>query len=202
MNPILFVAAWLLFWAAGCCLMAHKRSPEGKPLRSRELLIGVLALGLAATLLHEPRAAFLEGTAAIMLVTAGTVDAQTGYLFDSFTLPCAAICVVGAIAAQTLAAASFAALAIVGPLALAASLSRGAWLGWGDVKACLSLAIAFGPVEAPAALLLASVSGLLSSLFGICERRRAIPFGPHLAFGATLTLIFAPFARYLEAFAR
>jgi len=168
----------------------------------RNLLVPALAVGGMAVLLRDPRTAFFEGTTAIMLVTAGAVDSRTGYLFDTLTLPCGAICGAATLVARSAPTALATLFEVVGPLALLASLSRGAWLGWGDVKACISLALAFGPHEAPPALFLASISGLVSAYSGKRERSRAIPFGPHLARGATLTLVLAPLAYRLEGFAR
>jgi len=199
----LAIAAWLLLWAGCCAVVARKPLPREVRLPFVILFVPAAAVGIGAPLLREPQSAFFEGTAAIMLIIAGAVDSRTGYIFDVLTLPCGAICAVAAIAAHAVPAALATVLEIVGPLTLLAFFSRGAWLGWGDVKACIPLAIAFGPFETPAALFLAALSGMLSAYAMRRGRGSTIPFGPHLARGATLTLAFAPLARRLEeAFAR
>jgi prepilin signal peptidase PulO-like enzyme (type II secretory pathway) len=198
----LAVAAWLLLWAGCCAALARKPLPQEIQLPFVNLFVPGAAVGIAATFLREPQSAFFEGTAAIMLTIAGAVDSRTGYLFDVLTLPCGAICAVAAIAAHTAPAAFATVLEIVGPLTLLAIFSRGTWLGWGDVKACIPLAIAFGPFEAPPALFLAALSGALSAYAARRGRGCTIPFGPHLACGATLTLAITPLAHRLEAFAR
>ncbi len=201
MTAQLQVGAWLAFWAACCSLLAGRPLPPDIKIRFETLFVPALAVGLAATILREPGRAFLEGSAAVMLVSAGIVDSRTGYLFDAVTLPCAAICTLASILSQSAWEAAATVLVLVMPLAALASISRGNWLGWGDVKACFSLAVAFGPIEAPATLFIATLSGLLSACIS-SKRRRTIPFGPHLARGAVLTLILAPLAHRLEAFVR
>ena len=201
MTAHLVVGAWLALWAAACAQLAGRPLAPHSPLRFAELFVPALAVGIVAAAIREPRIAFAEGSAAVMLAAAGSVDAKTGFLFDSVTLPCAAICSAAAIAGDSAHAALLAVIAVSAPLAGLALLSRGAWIGWGDVKASFSLAVAFGPLESPVALFLASLSGLISSHFtGGCGRR--IRFGPHLAIGAAMTLAFAPFCHLPEIFVR
>jgi prepilin signal peptidase PulO-like enzyme (type II secretory pathway) len=191
------VGTWLALWAVTCAQLARRPLAPHGGLRFAELFVPALAVGMVAVAIREPRIAFAEGSAAVMLAAAGSVDAKTGYLFDSVTLPCAAICSAAAIAGESVPEALLAVLAVSAPLAGLALLSRGAWIGWGDVKASFSLAVAFGPLESPVALLLASLSGLISSHFaGGCLRR--IPFGPHLAIGAAMTLAVAPLCHFPE----
>jgi len=197
----LAVGAWLALWALACAQLARRPLAPHSGLRFAELLLPALAVAIFAAAIREPRIAFAEGSAAIMLAAAGSVDARTGYLFDSVTLPCAAICSAAAIAGESVPEALLAVIAVSAPLAGLALFSRGAWIGWGDVKASFSLAVAFGPLESAVALFLASLSGLISSHFaGGCVRR--IPFGPHLAIGAAITLAFAPLCHLPEIFVR
>jgi prepilin signal peptidase PulO-like enzyme (type II secretory pathway) len=196
------VGSWLSLWAVACVFLARRALAKDCAGVSALIFVPALALGLAASALLDPRAALAEGTAGVMLAAVAPADARTGYLFDSVTLPSAAVCSLIAILERGTVAAVCAAGAIVVPLALVALVSRGRYIGWGDVKACLSVAVAFGFVEAALVLFLASVSGLLVCGLRI-HRGRSIPFGPHLASGAAAVILFGSSAhRILENVAR
>jgi prepilin signal peptidase PulO-like enzyme (type II secretory pathway) len=124
-----------------------------------------------------------------MLVATGMVDYETGYIFDAATLPAAAIALLAAVAAGTTTSA-IQGLCLIGlPIAILAAWSRGTWIAWGDIKAILSIVIAFSLPESLATLMLASCTGIVH----VCAvRSRSIPFGPHMAFGAAVAAVLGP----------
>jgi len=196
MSAQLTVAVWLTLWAAACAILAARPLIPNRSGTFALRFGPALAIGLTAAALLEPGSALAEGTAGVMLAAAAPVDVKTGYLFDSVTLPAATLCILIAALERTTTSAFWGVAAIVAPLAVLAFISRGGWIGWGDVKACLSLAIAFGGVGSAMALFIASVSGLAAHAMRL-HRGRSIPFGPHLAAGAATVIIFGSQARHL-----
>lgn len=82
---------------------------------------------------------------------------------------------------------------IAGLFWLLSIVSKGAWIGWGDVKLAVSLGLLAG--TAPLALLvifIASLTGTVSALPQVIQGRKGlkgtIPFGPHLM-GATIIVV-------------
>jgi prepilin signal peptidase PulO-like enzyme (type II secretory pathway) len=146
---------------------------------------------VAAALIARPLpAAFGCGIACVALVAAGFGDARTGYIFDSITIPGTLLAAAASLSAGQGLAAAGAVVAISGTFGLLVVLSRGRWMGLGDVKAMLLIGAAFGPLQTAIAIFTACLSGLVSAGF---QRRLArgatIPFGPHLAVGAMFTLV-------------
>lgn len=75
------------------------------------------------------------------------------------------------------------------------ALSKGTWIGFGDVKLAVVLGLlAGGPFEAVLLLFVASMSGLLVSLpmlvAGRANRKAHIPFGPFLLFATVVVVLF------------
>jgi leader peptidase (prepilin peptidase)/N-methyltransferase len=162
-----------------------------RSLRAR-LAVGCAALAAAcAALLARPLpGAAAYGAACVALVVAGAADARTGFLFDAVTLPAASLTALLAVLAGE-GARSAAGMALAGlPFACVACATGGRALGFGDVKAMLAVGAAFGPLESFFVLFAACVSGILTaSLRGRLRRGVEVRFGPHLAFGAMLTLV-------------
>jgi prepilin signal peptidase PulO-like enzyme (type II secretory pathway) len=157
-----------------------------------EAIATAIALAAAAACEASSLPFLLGASVCIVLVAAGSVDARTGYLADSLTAPAAVL----ALARATIAGSSREALAAVGfyagTLTLVFLFSKGNLIGFGDIKALYAIAASFGMAGTAFALLLASVSGLIVlRLSGRLRSRTVLNFGPHLAFGATLTLLTA-----------
>jgi leader peptidase (prepilin peptidase)/N-methyltransferase len=138
----------------------------------------VIGLALAAQGASPARLALLVF---VMLALAGccAADLSCGLLPDPLTLvPLAVVGVVGA-AAHDWAPLLSAALVAV-PFALAAALSRGRGMGWGDVKLAALGGALLGAREAAFAFMLAALAAAV-----IARRttgaRRPIAFGPYLA---------------------
>jgi leader peptidase (prepilin peptidase)/N-methyltransferase len=130
------------------------------------------------------------GVACIALAIAAEADARTGYLFDAITIPTAALVVAIAFATGAGPVAAIGCALLVGVFGIVVALSRGRAMGMGDVKAMASIGAAFGPAEAMLAIAAACASGILEAcLRGRLQRRAEIRFGPHLAIGATFTLV-------------
>lgn len=73
-------------------------------------------------------------------------------------------------------------------------VSRGAWIGFGDVKLAMALGLIVGtPLMSFLVIFIASVSGTITSLPQLLRRadmRRSIPFGPHLLLATILVFLF------------
>lgn len=74
-------------------------------------------------------------------------------------------------------------------------VSKGAWIGFGDVKLAVSLGLIAGsPLMAALIMFVASLSGTLSALPQLVSAKRmvkrAIPFGPHLLLGTLIVFMF------------
>ena len=69
-------------------------------------------------------------------------------------------------------------------------VSRGRWMGLGDVKAMFAVGAAFGPLESLVVIFCAAVSALAAAaLAGRLRRGTELRFGPHLAAGTVFTLV-------------
>jgi prepilin signal peptidase PulO-like enzyme (type II secretory pathway) len=186
-NAIICGAS-LVGWAAFLAALATRaeRSLTGK---SSFLVSFAPAAALAASVaVARPEEALARGAVLVALAVGAVADARTGYIFDCITLPAAAAGIVIAQVAHDVDSA-VGALAIVLPFALFAAAS---WIGWGDVKAIFSLAIAFGPFESSLALFVACLCGIV---YARARGRRScpsrIPFVPPLATGAFVAFIIA-----------
>jgi prepilin signal peptidase PulO-like enzyme (type II secretory pathway) len=151
-----------------------------------------VAIALAALAgVRGPHAA-LPVCVCIALLAAGIVDAHTGYLPDATTLPAAALGLAAALGPQRGSEACLGILESAGPFGFLHFISRGRATGLGDVKALYAIGAAFGPFGTAVVLFAASLSALaLSLLRGRFSRTARIRFGPHLATGALLTLVFS-----------
>ncbi len=190
MSPAALAAS--IVWAIAMSLLA--RLPLGRAERAKilSLTLSCCAVMVATALpfVFRPQGEAIGRAATLgMLVATGIVDCRTGYLFDVATLPTAAVVLAVAIATGAMTAALHAFFAIALPIGVLAAWSRGTWIGWGDVKAVLSIVIAFGVAESLVTLIVASVSGIVHAR---AARSRSIPFGPHLAFGAAAAALFGP----------
>jgi prepilin signal peptidase PulO-like enzyme (type II secretory pathway) len=124
-----------------------------------------------------------------MLVATGMIDYETGYIFDTATVPTAVIAISAAVAAGATTSAVHGLCLIGLPITVVAASSRGTWIAWGDIKAILSIVIAFGFPESLVTLMLASCTGIVHAC---ASRSRSIPFGPHMAFGAAAAAVLGP----------
>jgi leader peptidase (prepilin peptidase) / N-methyltransferase len=157
----------------------------------------LLAAGLAAAALvryglsaHGLIAAFMCG----ILVVLSVIDIESHRLPNKIVLPSAGIVLVARLASapehwQAWLGAGLGGFAFF----LAFTLIYPAGLGMGDVKLALLLGFALGSAVLPA-LLVGTLAGgaagiILLAKNGSEARRRAIPFGPFLAFGAIAILL-------------
>ncbi|HEY0394565.1 MAG TPA: prepilin peptidase [Candidatus Elarobacter sp.] len=139
---------------------------------------GCIGLALASQAAPPPAVALLV---VVVLALAGcaAADFSCGALPDAFTLPpLALIIAVGAFAHDW--APAFGSAFIAAPFALAALLSRGRGMGWGDVKLAALGGALLGGADATLAYLLAAVAAYVVArrTAGV---RRPIAFGPYLA---------------------
>jgi prepilin signal peptidase PulO-like enzyme (type II secretory pathway) len=164
----------------------------------------VLALVLWAQLAtrHGDDGLTARAAVCIGLCAAARTDLRTGYLFDAVTLPTALLAALLTLGTGRLQAASQGVVLLTGLFGAVAVASRGACLGFGDVKAMYAIGAAFGPVEGAIAVAAASVSGLAFAVLSGKRREHEIAFGPHLALGTGLALAVGPaFSRFLTGFA-
>jgi leader peptidase (prepilin peptidase)/N-methyltransferase len=73
-------------------------------------------------------------------------------------------------------------------------LSRGRAMGWGDFKLAGALGLIFGWPDIVMVLILSFITGALFSILLLIQKKKkikeAVPFGPFLAIGASLTFFF------------
>jgi leader peptidase (prepilin peptidase) / N-methyltransferase len=166
--------------------------------RTRARPLGsLLAAGLAAAALARYGlsadgliAAFMCG----VLVVLSVIDFESHRLPNNIVLPSAAVVLVARLASapehwQAWLGAGLGAFAFF----FAFALIYPAGLGMGDVKLALLLGFALGTAVLPA-LVVGTLAGGVAAIVllaknGTEARRRAIPFGPFLAFGAIAVLL-------------
>lgn len=174
-----------LGWSAAGAAIADALSRELAP-GSRRDRLGIFflagAAGMAALALDTGLRAALTCSG---LTAAAVLDARSGYLVDELTLPTAALAFGSAFCAGATASALLGMAALAGTAAAAGLVSRGVWLGWGDVKAFLALGAGFGIERGSTALAIACIFGAAAALV---MRRRNVRFGPYLAAGSVAAL--------------
>jgi prepilin signal peptidase PulO-like enzyme (type II secretory pathway) len=124
--------------------------------------------------------------AALAAVTVS--DFALGVIPDPFTLIPLAVLILAA-AVQHNYGPLFSAVAVALPFAVAAWLSRGHGMGWGDVKLAALGGALLGPQEALLAFMLASAVAFAASRFS-APRGRPIAFAPYIAGGIGAMLVF------------
>lgn len=196
MNSLLSgsAAAFCTFVLAACA--AH--SARLYKLQARFLRpLPLAALGAAIALgtlmgSHDPASAGAEYIALICCAVAAITDAQTGYVFDSVTLP--SLAAVLAIAAFTgsLELALGGALCAGGCLGFLWIVTRGRGLGGGDVKLACCIGAASGITGGLTVLAIAFVAGGAYAAYllatGRAKRGTEMRFAPYLA--ASLAALF------------
>jgi leader peptidase (prepilin peptidase)/N-methyltransferase len=197
------LALALLLWiviAAKLVADAELRTFGSFEYPSIATLFVAVAIASFALISHTTTAAAAAcGVTCIALVIAAEADARRGLLFDAITLPTAvlsaAIGVCFGDPARTVAGVAM----LVGIFGIAYVVSRRRGIGLGDVKAMFAIGAAFGPLESLLTVLVASITGIAgAALAGRLQRGSAIRFGPHLAAGSTLTLLFGrPFVHHV-----
>ncbi|MBI4215972.1 MAG: prepilin peptidase [Chloroflexi bacterium] len=167
-----------------------------------ELGTGAMLLWLWAILGLGPlflRAAFCWSALLVLSI----IDLKTGLLPDRIIFPVSAVALItsslwGPGPLMTLAGGLAGFLILFVP----AILSRGS-MGWGDVKMAGMLGLMAGFPLVLLSLALGSISGGLFAAFLLLSRRRGrkdpMPFGPFLAFGTALSLVWGEplFSSYL-----
>ncbi len=161
--PLTELALGLLYWATG--LAFHDDVPQ--------LLLGlVFVSALVAITLTDLERRIIPNK---ILLTAAVLGVAIAAVGDPGSLPERAI-----------------AAAAAGGLLLAAALAYPRGMGLGDVKLAATMGLFLGRDVAPAilvALVVGSLVGLtMIAREGAAARKRAIPFGPFLAFGGVVGL--------------
>ena len=187
------VLAFILAWIAESRL---RGSPA--PISVLALAVGFAVAGMAARVMVFPEG-LAPAIATISLVAAAQADARSGFLFDAVTLPSAVLVLILVAVLGRTGEAAAGALPVTAAFGATIFLSRGRVLGMGDLKAMFVMAAAFGPLDSAIALLVASLSGIGTTIVsGRFQRGAELRFGPHLAAGAIFTLLAGdPIARAL-----
>jgi leader peptidase (prepilin peptidase)/N-methyltransferase len=185
------VLSWVLLRAR--CRTCGARIPVRVPfVEAFSALLGAFALAQASS----PAAAAALFLSAWALLPIAFVDARTKTIPDALTL-CA---FAGAVAYQWL---ETGAVPVVGPavaagfFALQWLVSRGRWVGSGDVLLAAAIGMLLGTPHAAVWLLLASYGLGASTAIVLLKakrlsRRDMIPFGPFLVAAGYLVLVAAP----------
>jgi len=192
--PVVF--GTLALWSFAICRAAGaaERSatapgPGGRP--PYELAVAVAIL---ATAMRPPLEALTIGVVCIALVAAAPADGRTGLLFDAVTRPTTLLVLALSTVGGRAELATIGVCCVAGFFAALVAVSRGAWIGLGDVKAIFALAAAFGAIEATLAVFVACCSGIATATIRPpAGDVRTLAFGPHLAVGACATLACGPY---------
>ena len=137
----------------------------------------------------------LAGAAAVaLLVPAAVVDIEQHRLPDVWVAVATAVLVValatGPATEQPLDGRQmFGGALAMGLPVLAMHLLSPASMGFGDVKAAAVLGAAVGTVDWRLGAVALCLAALAGGVFGLSMRRRSIPFGPFLVFGAWFALL-------------
>ncbi len=167
-----------------------------------ELAVPVIAI--CALYIFDGNAVGMVTLLGCLLLTAAAIDQRTMLLPDSLTgaalllgLVMAAMTGPAALLAAIMGAAvGFAAFFVIGRLF--AHLRRQDGLGLGDAKLLAAAGAWVGWQALPSLVLVAACTAILAMLSTTLvaggNLRRRLPFGPHLAFAAWLTLLYRPMA--------
>ncbi|GAC1498461.1 MAG: hypothetical protein NVS1B2_21460 [Vulcanimicrobiaceae bacterium] len=155
---------------------------------SRALVAGATLLG-AALAWRDPAWPTL-GIAVVIVASLVAVwysDVRCGIVLDSFTLGPLAL-VIGLGLARGSALPLVSALVVAAPFAVAAYLSHGRGMGWGDVKLVALGAAALGFATAVLAF---AVAGVIAVAIAVVRGRRSEPiaFAPYLAGAIAVALV-------------
>jgi prepilin signal peptidase PulO-like enzyme (type II secretory pathway) len=202
-NAAPALALALLLWiviAAKLAAEAELRTFGSFEYPSIATLFVAVAIASFGLISHETTAAAAAcGVTCIALVIAAEADARHGLLFDAVTLPAAILSAAIGVCFGDPAATAAGVAMLVGIFGAVYVVTRRRSIGLGDVKAMFAIGAAFGPLESLLTILAACVTGIAGALIaGRLRRGASIRFGPHLAAGSTLTLLFGrPFVHHV-----
>lgn len=200
------VASWLTL--GGKCRYCHKKIGWQYPLI--ELLTAALfglsylywPMQLGSTLSYLQFVLWL--LALVLMVALAVYDLRWQLLPNRLVLPLTVVAFVAAglqLVASSASVASqllslvMAVVCLPGLFYLLFQLSKGKWIGGGDVKVAVSLALLVAsPTRALLVLFVASLLGTLASLPGLASKKlkqsSRIPFGPYLIVGTIVVVLF------------
>ena len=182
-------------------LRLHGRCRDcGEPISSRyaivEAVTGLLFALVVAVFYDDTTQLVLGLTMICFLVPLTLIDLDTRLLPNKLTLPAAiAAVVLGTLLDPSGEVERLAAGAAAGGFFLLAALAYPRGMGMGDVKLAAVLGLFLGR-EVAAALLIGLIAGVVVGVAimkrkGVAEgRKTAVPFGPFLAFGGVVALLF------------
>jgi prepilin signal peptidase PulO-like enzyme (type II secretory pathway) len=193
-NATVALSVGLLLWivvAATLVAVAERRAFGMCPRPGIMTMLVTIAIVAFAWLSRATIDAVAAEVTCIGLVIAGAADARRGLLFDAVTFPTALLSAGLGILFGDPAAAAAGVFMLVGIFGALFVVTRGRCIGLGDVKAMFAIGAAFGPLESLLTILAACVTGLIgAALTGRLRQGASVRFGPHLAAGSTLTLLF------------
>jgi len=172
-------------------LVAFDDGPRSGRPRPAMLVFAAAAVGASLAIHHADGRTYALGALLIASVVACTYcDVARGLIPDYFTLA-PLVAVIGVSLTAHDVQPVFAAMAIGAPFGLAALLSRGRGMGWGDVKFAALAGAVLGIERAICAFIAAS---LVAAGFALARRRRSEPiaFVPYLAGSAAAALALVP----------
>lgn len=184
------LATALVTWiAVNGAARAEKIDPGRVPFA---ILIFAAAVGTMAAR-GQATADDLSLAATIAGVTSCAIgDARTGYLFDRATIGLSFVLIgLAASNGHVLSALSSGAI-VAAPLAVLFVLTRGAGIGFGDVKLAVPIGIGLGSVGGLSALGIAFVSGAVIGIVLLARgrsRSNVFRFGPFLAVGTAASAL-------------
>ena len=162
-------------------------APSHVPIVAIPIVFGVICGVVAARSAGLAQILMAAGLL-VILAAAWASDARRGLVFDWFTIPALAVVVIACVVFNDYNPLIWAAI-VAGPFAVAAALSKGRGMGWGDVKlvaiGAAVVGLQTGIVALVAACLLVSVVA-----FARGKRKEPISFAPYIAGCFSLALLF------------
>ena len=179
-------------------MLGDSVEPRGARGVARDLVIGAGAVGLMAGALVQRGVGargLIDAFFLVALVVLSVIDVERRVLPNRIVFPAAGLVLAAQLAFFPHQAVDW----VVAPLGAAGvffllRLLNTQGLGLGDVKLMLLLGVALGKTVAPAVLAGAFAAGAWSLFLlvrhGSAARRMSFPYGPFLAFGAALAVLF------------
>lgn len=174
-------------------VMTHKRAQPAST--------GLLALGGVAGVTLAAGA--WGATGAMMAValavatSAAVIDMRTGRIPNGLvilagvpTLAVVLVAIADGRGAELVGSVALGVAAFAGPV-FAVHLVSPSAIGFGDVKLAAALGAALGLIEPGLGLLALCIAAAITAAVGLVGRRRVLPFGPGLVFGAVMALVVA-----------
>jgi prepilin signal peptidase PulO-like enzyme (type II secretory pathway) len=194
LGALIYGAAGLIGTMLAMALVPNLKrfedGPEPVDVNPVALICGAALLGIFISWSRPPIGELLIGAvAAVALVAVWYCDAKTGLVPDVFTLVPLGIAFVYGFATHQIVQMLIASAVLFVPFAVAAALSKGKGMGWGDAKLAALAGALLGPLSATLALGVASLAAVIVTSVRHRSNAAPIAFAPYLVAGIALGIV-------------